>query len=77
MVIWLYLRYVYYVSYIYDSRIVDNQLRSTNYQLVLQTYTLPEILEWNDVSEDEALEYMVDKGFIKLPDPKPIDILND
>lgn len=77
MVIWLYLRYVYYVSYIYDSRIVDNQLRSTNYQLVLQTYTLSEILEWNDVSEDEALEYMVDKGFIKLPDPKPIDILND
>lgn len=43
-----------------------------DYQLILDTYTLEEILEWNDVTNDEALGFMVDKGFIKLPNPRPI-----
>jgi hypothetical protein len=40
---------------------------------VLQTYTLEEILEWNELTEADILEYCVDVGLITLPNPKPID----
>lgn len=43
------------------------------YELVLQTYPLLEILEKNDVTEEEALAFMVERGLLILPDPKPVD----
>jgi hypothetical protein len=47
-----------------------------DYDKVLQTYTLEEILEHNDMTPGEflyALEYS-DFGLI-IPQPKPLDIL--
>ena len=40
----------------------------------LETYTLQEILEWNDITEEECLEYLLDEGFLQLP-LKPTDVL--
>lgn len=41
---------------------------------VLQTYTLEEILELNDVTEEEVLTFLVATKFVTLPDPQPVDI---
>ena len=41
---------------------------------VLETYSLEEILELNDLTQADALEFMVDEEFIsQLPDPEPVD----
>ena len=45
-----------------------------NYAAVLETYTLEEILELNDVTEEEALEYLVTQGFLELPEIEPLDV---
>jgi len=42
----------------------------------LETYSLEEIFELNDVTEEEVLDYLVTQNFLELPDPKPVD-LND
>jgi hypothetical protein len=44
---------------------------------VLQTYTLEEILEFNDLTEEEVLFFLVEEDFIQLPDPKPVDFYYD
>jgi hypothetical protein len=41
---------------------------------VLDTYSLEEILELNDVTEEEVLEFLLKHNFIHLPDPLPVDI---
>lgn len=41
---------------------------------VLATYTLEEILELNDVTEEEILEYLVCVGVLELPKPLPVDV---
>jgi hypothetical protein len=41
---------------------------------ILQTYTLEEILELNDLTEDDVLEYLVETKFVTLPDPEPCDV---
>jgi len=46
----------------------------TAVSLILQTYTLEEILEHNDVTEEEALSFMVSEGLLSLPNPKPVDV---
>jgi len=43
------------------------------YERVLQTYSLTEILEYNDLPEEEILELLVEYGIIKLPKIKPVD----
>lgn len=40
----------------------------------LATYTLEEILELNELTESEALLYLVEQNFIQLPNPKPCDL---
>lgn len=40
---------------------------------VLEAYSLEEILELNDVTEEEALDFLVTQGFLRLPDIKPLD----
>ena len=42
---------------------------------VLQTYSLEEIFEVNEVTEEEVLFFLLDKEFIKLPNPRPVDLL--
>ena len=38
----------------------------------LETYSLEEILEDNDLTEEEALECLIDQGLITLP-TRPVD----
>lgn len=40
---------------------------------LLEAYTLSEILEINDVTEEEALEYLVKHGIVKLPELIPLE----
>jgi hypothetical protein len=39
---------------------------------VLQTYTLSDILELNDCSEEDLLYFLVQEEFLTLPNPKPV-----
>lgn len=39
----------------------------------LETYTLEEILELNDLTEADALRLLVEGGHVSLPDPRPVD----
>ena len=45
----------------------------SEYYTILETYTIEDILDLNDITEEEALDYLVTQGFIKLPDIKPFD----
>lgn len=43
-------------------------------ELWLQTYTLEEILELNEVTEEELLEYLINCRYLNLPNPRPVDL---
>ena len=43
------------------------------YEAVLDLYTLEEILEFNDVTPEEALEHLVHSRLIKLPEPQELE----
>lgn len=51
---------VYYLDYL------------SNIESLLDTYSLEEILELNDLTEADALLYLVKQGFLELPDPRPL-----
>lgn len=42
----------------------------------LETYSLEEILELNELTEADALFFMVEEEFLKLPSVKPVDLNN-
>lgn len=42
------------------------------YDKILEVYDLSEIIEMNDLTQEEVLEYLVDTGFIELPEIKPL-----
>lgn len=42
------------------------------YDKILEVYDLSEIIEYNDLTQEEVLEYLVDTGFIKLPEIIPL-----
>lgn len=44
---------------------------------VLQSYTLEEIIELNDITEDEVLHFLVEQDILELPDPRPVDLDRD
>jgi hypothetical protein len=44
-----------------------------DYSKILQTYSWEEILEWNEITEEETLEFLIDKGFLEIPQPTPVD----
>ena len=45
-----------------------------DYSKLLEVYTLTEILEYNDMSEDEVLQLLIDQRIIlELPSPRPLD----
>jgi hypothetical protein len=44
---------------------------------ILQTYDLSEIIELNDKTEEEVLDYLVTQSFLALPDPLPVDVDDD
>lgn len=44
------------------------------YNLILEAYSLEQILELNDLTTEDALEFMSEEGFLKkLPNPKPLE----
>jgi hypothetical protein len=40
---------------------------------LLDTYSLTEIFELNELTEAEALLFMVEEDFLSLPNPTPVD----
>ena len=40
---------------------------------ILSTYTLEEILELNDTSVQDTLQFLLDEEFIELPEIRPLD----
>lgn len=44
---------------------------------LLEAYSFSEILELNDLTEEEAIEYLVAHGQIKLPEITPLEFGND
>jgi len=45
----------------------------TDYAAVLDVYTLEELLEHNDITTEECLEYLVETRFVKLPEVEPLE----
>lgn len=45
----------------------------TDYTTILQTYTLPELIELNDLSEEDVLEVLVEAGVVTLPEILPLE----
>jgi hypothetical protein len=45
-----------------------------DYDKLLETYSLEEIFELNDLTEAEVLEYLVDTEFLRLPQILPVDL---
>lgn len=41
---------------------------------VLEVYTLEEILELNDLTTEECLEFLVEEDFLSLPEVLPVDL---
>jgi hypothetical protein len=41
---------------------------------ILDTYSLEEILELNDLTEVDVLYFLVDEEFLILPEPRPVDL---
>jgi hypothetical protein len=41
--------------------------------ILLETYTLSEIIELNDLTDEEVLEYLVAHKIIRLPDITPLE----
>lgn len=44
-----------------------------SYSAVLDAYSLEEILELNDLTTEEALEYLVEHRLITLPEITPLE----
>lgn len=44
-----------------------------SYSTILETYTISEILELNDKTDEECLEYLVDMKYIHLPEITPLE----
>lgn len=45
-----------------------------NYSAVLDTYELSEIIELNDLTQEDVLEYLVEHKILHLPDIMPVII---
>jgi len=44
-----------------------------SYATVLETYSLEEILELNDLTAEDCLEFLVEEDFVSLPEIKPLE----
>jgi hypothetical protein len=50
-------------------------LTLSNIEVVLQTYSLEEILELNEWTEADVLLFLVEQDFVTLPNPRPADLV--
>jgi len=44
-----------------------------HYATILDTYTLEELLELNDLTMEDALKFLVEEEFIDLPEITPLE----
>lgn len=44
----------------------------TIYTDILETYTIEELLELNDLTPEDCLEFLVEEDFLSLPEVKPL-----
>ena len=44
-----------------------------DYATILNTYSLEEILEYNDLTPEDCLEFLVEEEYLELPEIKPLD----
>lgn len=44
-----------------------------SYATILETYSLEDILELNDLTPEDALEFLVEEGLVELPEIQPLD----
>ena len=44
-----------------------------SYLTILDTYSLEELLELNDKTTEDCLEFLVEEGYIELPEIRPLD----
>jgi len=44
-----------------------------NYEAVLEEYSMQDILDFNNVDEEDLLKYIVESGWIDLPNNLPVD----
>jgi len=42
---------------------------------LLETYDLEEILELNELTEADVLFFLLEKNFVFLPEPLPVDLI--
>jgi hypothetical protein len=45
----------------------------TDYNAILECYSIEEILELNDKTTEELLLFLVEERFVKLPKPLPLE----
>lgn len=45
----------------------------TDYTAILEVYSLEDILELNDVTNEDCLEFLVEEGYLNLPKIKPLE----
>lgn len=44
-----------------------------SYAAILSTYSLEEILELNDLTAEDCLEFLVEEGYVELPEVQPLE----
>ena len=49
-------------------------MRLSEIERVLDTYTLEDILDLNDKTEAEILQFLVNSDFLSLPEVLPVDV---
>lgn len=49
------------------------QIRILSYSAILETYSLEEILEMNDITNEDLLEFLVIHKYVILPEIQPIE----
>ena len=64
----------YSSCYRYLVRIRNILERLTYVSKYLETYSLEDIIQLNDLTEEEVLLFLVEQEIIKLPDPHPVDL---
>ena len=51
----------------------NRSISSLNYSAILDVYSISDILELNDLTEEDLLIYLVENDYVTLPAIRPID----
>lgn len=62
------------IDLVWHRIVVRRVINPATIDKYLQTYSLTEIFELNELTEEEVLLYLVEQEFIELPTPSPVDL---